>query len=45
MSHQIDQKNKVNTRKTTSHLDPLFRVFDYFVTEELGGNESLDAII
>lgn len=28
-----------------SHLDPLLRVFDHFVTEELGGNEPLDAII
>lgn len=27
------------------HLDPLFRVFDHFVTEKLGGNESLDAVI
>lgn len=28
-----------------SHLDPLLRVFDHFVTEKLGGNKSLDAIV
>lgn len=28
-----------------SHLHPLLRVFDHFVTEKFGGNESLDAII
>lgn len=28
-----------------SHLDPLLRVFDHFVTEKLGGNEALDTII
>lgn len=28
-----------------SDLDPLLGVFDSFVTEELGGNEALDAVV
>lgn len=28
-----------------SHLNPLFRVLNHFVTEELCGNESLNTII
>ncbi len=35
----------IKERKTKLHLDPLFRVFNHFVTQKLGGNEPLDAVI
>lgn len=35
----IEQKEK------HTHFDPLFRMFDHFVTQKLGGNESLDTVI
>lgn len=37
-------KLKTNKEKD-AHLDPLFGMLDHFVTQKLGGNESLDTII